>query len=419
MKLAEDLRRSVLQAAIEGKLTEGSCEGWRFVRLGDIVAKRIKRGKSPNYVPHSNTLVFAQKCNTKRGNIDLSLALYLDEAIIGKYPEEEFMIDGDIVLNSTGRGTLGRVGQYRIADNPQNMPLVPDSHVTIIRPMQNISSEFVYYVLKHYQPHIETLGEGSTNQTELSAKKVAELIIPLPPLEEQHKIVSRLDSILPLIAELESAENELEALERKFPDDIRDALLQAAIEGRLSGSNTDNWRWGRLGEIVAKKIKRGKSPKYVPHSNSLVFAQKCNTKQGNIDLSLALYLDESTIEKYPEEEFMLDGDIVLNSTGRGTLGRVGQYRITDNPQNIPLVPDSHITIIRPMKNISSEFVCYVLKNYQAYIETLGEGSTNQTELSAKKVAALLIPLPPLEEQRRIVSRLNELLPLCEALEKIT
>ena len=415
MKLAEDLRRSVLQSAVEGKLTGGSREGWRFVRLDEIVAKTIKRGKSPKYTPHSNTLVFAQKCNTKRGNIDLSLALYLDESTIGKYPEEEFMIDGDIVLNSTGRGTLGRVGQYRITDNPQNIPLVPDSHVTIIRIMKDISSEYICYVLKHYQPHIETLGEGSTNQTELSTKKIAALIIPLPPIDEQRRIVSRLDVILPLIAELESAENELEALERKFPGDMRESLLQAAIEGRLTGSNTNNWRFVRLGEIVAKTIKRGKSPKYVPHSNTLVFAQKCNTKQGNIDLSLALYLDESTIGKYPEEEFMIDGDIVLNSTGRGTLGRVGQYRITDNPQNISLVPDSHVTIIRLMKDISSEYIFYVLKNYQAYIETLGEGSTNQTELSAKKVANLLIPLPPLDEQQKIVSRLKELLPLCEAM----
>ena len=71
----------------------------------------------------------------------------------------------------------------------------------------------------------------------------------------------------------------------------------------------DNWKWVRLGDIVSKEVKRGKSPTYTNKSTVLVFAQKCNTKQGNIDLTLAKYLDEEKIKKYPESEFMQDKDI--------------------------------------------------------------------------------------------------------------
>ena len=98
-------------------------ESWMWVRLDDIVAKTVKRGKSATYTSNSGTLVFAQKCNTKAGNIDLSLALCLDETKLPKYPAEEFMLDNDIVINSTGNGTLGRVGVYRNSDNPDRKPI--------------------------------------------------------------------------------------------------------------------------------------------------------------------------------------------------------------------------------------------------------------------------------------------------------
>ena len=177
----------------------------------------------------------------------------------------------------------------------------------------------------------------------------------------------------------------------------------------------ESWMWVRLDNLVAKEIKRGKSPVYTSKSGTLVFAQKCNTKAGYIDMSLALFLDEKIISKYPETEFMRDFDIIINSTGNGTLGRVGIYRDADNPQRLPVVPDSHVTVIRPCKSVYTDFIFWALKYYQPYMEKLGSGSTNQTELSANTVKALLFPLPPLAEQKRIVAKLEELLPLCDKL----
>ena len=114
---------------------------------------------------------------------------------------------------------------------------------------------------------------------------------------------------------------------------------------------------------------------------------------------------------------MLDNDIVLNSTGNGTLGRVGIYHYSDNPNGYLVVTDSHVTEIRASNYISVKFVFYCLKYYQPRMEKLGSGSTNQTELSAEIVKALLFPLPPLAEQKRIVEKLEQLLPLCDRLKK--
>lgn len=177
----------------------------------------------------------------------------------------------------------------------------------------------------------------------------------------------------------------------------------------------DSWKWVRLNDIVIKTIKRGKSPTYATKSNTLVFAQKCNTKAGQIDLSLAQYLNEEKLDKYSYDEFMTDCDIIINSTGNGTLGRVGIYHNQDNPNNYKIVPDSHVTVIRANSFTSVLFVFYALKYYQPYMEKLGSGSTNQTELSAGTIKNLLFPLPPLAEQKRIVEKLEQMLPLCERL----
>jgi len=113
---------------------------------------------------------------------------------------------------------------------------------------------------------------------------------------------------------------------------------------------------------------------------------------------------------------MQDKDIVINSTGTGTMGRVGIYIVEkDNKSAVPLVPDSHVTIIRISNNMDAQYVYTVLKSQQSYFESQGDGSTKQKELKAAVIKSLLIPLPPLAEQKRIVAKLEQLLQLCQQL----
>lgn len=163
----------------------------------------------------------------------------------------------------------------------------------------------------------------------------------------------------------------------------------------------------RLENCCAKEIRRGKSPKYKENSNVLVFAQKCNTKYNGIDVSLAQYLDETALKRYSTDEYMQDGDVVINSTGTGTLGRVGIYRNIDNTTGLSIVPDSHVTVIRGFSCINSHYLYAFMKAHQSVLEKKGEGSTNQKELKPLTLKEMLIAIPPLSEQKRIDKSIND------------
>ena len=180
-------------------------DGWAWIRLQTCCQKEIKRGKSPKYAESSDTLVFAQKCNTKYDGINMELALYLDESTLVKYPNDEYMQDKDTVINSTGTGTLGRVGIYRKTDNRRGKPVVPDSHVTVIRANNEISAEYLYFFLKAYQQELEKLGEDSTNQKELKPLTLKNLIVALPPYAEQERIIEIITAAVEIMTNIEKS----------------------------------------------------------------------------------------------------------------------------------------------------------------------------------------------------------------------
>lgn len=179
----------------------------------------------------------------------------------------------------------------------------------------------------------------------------------------------------------------------------------------------DTWEWMRLKNCCSKEIRRGKSPKYADESGTLVFAQKCNTKYNGIDVGLALYLDETTLSRYPADEYMQDGDVVVNSTGTGTLGRVGFYQMADNRLELPIVPDSHVTVVRGSSNIQAFYLYAYLKANQSKIEKEGEGSTNQKELKPLTLKEMLVPMPPVSEQKRIETAITKAFVLIAMIEK--
>ena len=117
----------------------------------------------------------------------------------------EYMQDGDVVVNSTGTGTLGRVGFYQTADNRLELPIVPDSHVTVVRGSSNIQAFYLYAYLKANQSKIEKEGEGSTNQKELKPLTLKEMLVPMPPVSEQKRIETAITKAFVLIAMIEKS----------------------------------------------------------------------------------------------------------------------------------------------------------------------------------------------------------------------
>ena len=297
---------------------------------------------------------------------------------------------------------------------------------------------------------------SSTAQPGLSVAKINEVPIPLPPLAEQQRIVAKIEEAF---AEIDAVEKNKELLKthikqtrqkildlaihgKLVPQDENDepasVLLEKILQEKVQSDNkkspkkkktndittSDNrpyekvtvdgepfeipslWEWVKLGN-VCNPIKRGKSPKYAEKSNVLVFAQKCNQKNGPISLEKALYLDETTLSKYPQDEFLQMGDVVINSTGTGTLGRVGFFNEALPHDVKGIVPDSHVTTIRSSV-VNSRYLYYFLKTRQPYLEENGEGSTNQKELKPHTIYDLEFPFPPLAEQKRIVDKVEEL-----------
>jgi len=181
----------------------------------------------------------------------------------------------------------------------------------------------------------------------------------------------------------------------------------------------DSWEWVRL-DNLCDYIQRGKSPKYSEIEEIPVIAQKCIQWHG-FELFKAQFIDPETIHSYAIERFLLDGDLLWNSTGLGTLGRIIVFRERFKENFTKVVADSHVTVIRPLQNfIVSDFIFALLAGalIQSKIENMSSGSTKQQELATSTVKSLVIPLPPLPEQKRIVAKVDELIKLCDELEEL-
>ena len=429
-------------------------DSWKWVRLNDFVEKEVKRGKSPVYIDKSQTLVFAQKCNTKIGNIDLSLSLYLDESRLSKYPESEFMRDMDIVINSTGNGTLGRVGFYRDSDNPRHLAVVPDSHVTVVRVAKSLCAKYALYGLKYYQPYMEKLGAGSTNQTELSANVIKALLIPLPPLAEQRRIVAKIEELTPYIDRYAAAWNRLEAFNTRFPSDMRKSLLQRAIQGKLveprpeegSGEELyrqiqaekqrliksgklkkekplpeiaedeipfdipDSWKWVRFNQLMSF-ISTGPfgnmlhKSDYVPDGIPLV--NPANIINGSIVPSSKMMVDGATVKRL-ESYALRTGMIVM-----GRRGEMGRCAVITEKENGWLCGTGSF-FMQPLSSVDVQFIRLFFSTPYARNYLGGESvGTTMSNLNHSILMRMPVPFPPLAEQRRIVARLEELLPLCD------
>lgn len=161
-----------------------------------------------------------------------------------------------------------------------------------------------------------------------------------------------------------------------------------------------NWKEYKLGDI-SDYINRGVTPLY-SEDGVIVINQKC-VRDGQVKYEQSRYTN-SEKKKITEEKYLKSFDILINSTGQGTLGRVGQVKEITTPTTV----DSHLTIVRIKNNINPVFMGYLLKSKQSLIEDLAEGTTGQTELSRHKVAGIPILLPDLQTQNAIAEILSSL-----------
>ena len=445
-------------------------ESWEWCRLSDLAIKEIKRGKSPVYADSGSVLVFAQKCNVKTGRINITLAKYLSDSVISKYPQEEYMQDRDIIVNSTGTGTLGRIGLYSDRDNPNNLPLVPDSHVTIVRVCKSIS-QYIYYILKWYQPYLEESGEGSTKQKELKADRIKELFIPIPPLAEQHRIVAKIEELLPYIERYGKAEEHITALNTTFPEALKKSILQEAVQGKLVPQNPDDEPASVLLEriraekqelIKQGKIKKNKNESVIITRDKIPYEiidgkERCiadevpfelpdswcwcrlsnvsiiqegagirtyqyrtsgtqiltvtNILEGSVDMKKATkYIaTEEYLDKYQHLTLNI-GDIVSSCSGASW----GKTAIWDYGDTVML--NTSTLRLRFFNDTAYNMYLYWLTKTPLFKNQLiAQLSGMQPNFGYSHYSKVLIPLPPLAEQHRIVAKIEEIMPMIERL----
>ncbi|WP_125105350.1 restriction endonuclease subunit S [Prevotella marseillensis] len=444
---------------------------WSWARLMNV-SIYIQRGKSPKYSPIKKYPVVAQKCNQWAG-FSIDKAQFIEPGTLSKYAAERILQDEDLMWNSTGLGTLGRMAVYYARLNPYELA-VADSHVTVIRLFKPFMSPlffYFYFASPTVQSVIEDKSDGSTKQKELSTTTVCNYLVPIPPRNEQTRIISKVTSLLPVIEKYGTQQEKLDKLNRTINEQIKKSVLQEAIQGKLVPQNAsegtaqelleqikteklklvkegklkksalndsvifrgddnkyfekngyteiditdeipfeipDSWSWVRLNDICSY-IQRGKSPKYSPIKKYPVVAQKCNQWSG-FSIDKAQFIDPDTLSSYGEERILQNGDLMWNSTGLGTLGRMAIYWQTLNPYELAVV-DSHVTVIRVMKKfVLPQYLYYYFTSHtvQSVIEKKSDGSTKQKELATATVKNYMVPIPPLMEQRRIISKIKQL-----------
>jgi type I restriction enzyme S subunit len=336
------------------------------MKIGDI-ATFIKRGVTPSYVDDNGIVVLNQKC-IRNGKIIFSESKLT--SCTRDYNEDKFVQKNDILINSTGSGTLGRVARF---DEDHGKILV-DSHITILR-CESYDSAFLFHYLRMHEDYIESLGQGSTNQLELTADAIKNIDIPDIPIDQQKKIADMLSPYYFLICNCEEQISLLvETSSRVFE------------EWFLSDNHANQNDTTNVSE-VSSFLKRGISPKYDELGQYSVINQKCIR---NAVMNISEARKES--KEFSDEYYLQDGDTVICSTGIGTLGRVGQV-FGDYPNT---TFDSHVTVVRANERIGKHYLYHAIKSKQAYLMSMGRGSTNQQELYRAVIEELKLSLPEKE-----------------------
>ncbi|MDD3506590.1 MAG: restriction endonuclease subunit S [Sulfurimonas sp.] len=297
---------------------------------------------------------------------------------------------------------------------------------------------------------------GTTNRKRLNEKVFLEQEITLPPIEEQNsfiehfkklqekhsqtleelqtqsELINKLRSsilsdavsgkLVPQDPNDESAEVLLEKIKAEKEKLIKDGKLKKQKplppinEDEIPYELPNGWIWCRLDDIC-RYIQRGKSPKYTEKNTRIpIIAQKC-VQWKEIQMYKCQYLDLTKFETYTKERLLRNNDILWNSTGLGTLGRVNIFQHEKKYKIV--VADSHVSVIRTMKKfIDSKYIYKFLLSpfVQNEIENKSSGSTKQSELGLNTIKNHLVPLPPLKEQKRIVEKVEKLTHTCDALE---
>ena len=440
-------------------------ESWEWVRLLDV-CEYIQRGKSPKYSPIKKYPVVAQKCNQWSG-FSIEKAQFIEPDSLSSYGPERLLQDNDLMWNSTGLGTLGRMAIYKTAANPYELA-VADSHVTVIRPLkQFVLPEYLYYYFANpsVQSVIEDQADGTTKQKELATATIKAYLTPIPPLDEQRRILTKLSEVLPVVKSYGAVYGETVAMQEAFPEALKKSILQEAVQGKLVLQDpSDEPAEALLERIRAEKQRLIKEGKIKKDKHESVIFRRDNSHYEKLDGAERCIDDELPFEIPDSWEWVRLGTVFQHNTGKAlnasnrdgekltyittsnlywdrfVLDNLKTMPFTDSEvdkctvqqgdllvceggdigraaiwgSNKPMRIQNHIHRLRAYVPVCTRFFYYLFYLYKGAGWIGGKGIAIQG-LSSNAIHNLLFPLPPLHEQERIVSAIDTALDIVQKL----
>lgn len=490
---AQDLKNSILQLAVQGKLVEQRAEegtarelleqiklekdqlikdkkikkskplpeitedeipfeipeSWEWVRLGEVGETNIGLTYQPSDKCDKGVIVLRSN-NIKNGKMN-----YNDIVMVNCDIPERARIDKGDLLICVRNGSRALVGKAAIVDN---------DGMAFGAFMAKYCSDINEYVNVFLQsPVFRSKLDGVKTETinQITQNMLRTQIIPLPPLEEQHRIVAKIEEILPYIDQYDKAYTKLETFNKKFPEDMKKSILQMAMQGKLVEQRPEegtadeqyeqivaekaqlikdgkikkekslpeiaedeipfeipsSWKWVRFQEVCAVlTCGYASTPEYVAENIGMPFISAKNIKPYKFMPDDHKYIKRELYDKLTQTCCPKKNDILLTRVGAG----IGEAAIIDIDMEFAIYVSLTLIKLVDYKQLDNRYILYWLNSPigtdNARKNIFGKGAS-QGNLNVNNVRTFLVPLPPLEEQKRIVAKVDELLPYCDQLIK--
>lgn len=478
---AQDLKNSILQLAVQGKLVEQRAEegtarelleqiklekdqlikdkkikkskplpeitedeipfeipeSWEWVRVNDIFnvksAMRIHQTDwQSSGIPFFRGRELVQLIKT--GNVDFDI--YISKELYEKNKEKGGVPNKNDILVTA----VGTIGKSYIVKGTKPF-YYKDAYILCFENIANIYPEYIKYCLDSpYMQNEIHRDSMATTVAQLTIIKAKEMLVPFPPLEEQHRIVAKIEEILPYIDQYDKAYTKLETFNKKFPEDMKKSILQMAMQGKLVEQRAEEGTADELYEqIVAEKaqrIKEGKIKKEKPIdfvlSDEIPWDLPENWKWVRFrDITINRDAERVPLSVSEREHLEKKYDYYGAS---GVIDKVDKYLFTENlvligedganllSRSTPIAfiatgkywVNNHAHVIECCKGVFIKYFVYYINAISLAKYVTG---TAQPKMNQARMNGIWIPLPPLEEQKRIVAKIEELLPYCDQLIK--
>ena len=417
---------------------------WSWCRLGNIIYHLTDGAhKTPKYIDTKDGIPFLSVKDISSGKIDLTNTKFISQETHEVLSKRCNPQKGDILLTK-----VGTTGIPVIVDTDIKFDLFVS--VALLKfDDKLIDAKYFKYLLEsplvQDQVRENTKGVGNKNWV---LRDINNTLIVLPPLEEQKRIVAKIEKLMPLVDEYAESYNRLQKIDNEFEDKLKQSVLQYAMEGKLVKQNPsdepaselikkienekaelvkegkikkskklpaitddekpfdipDNWEWVRLDSLAL--VLNGDRGKNYPGkqywiSEGVPFINAGALGEKNINKSKINYISEQRFNLL-RAGFIKNNDILYclrGSLGKMSISRINRGAIASSVCIIRLFDDQILNYIWIVLN--SEFGKYLIKEF--------ENGTAQPNLSANNIKKYYLPIPPLEEQKRIVAKIEKIM----------